>query len=155
MSYYFLRLTKGAVTQVDHNTYYAVYGYKWHLTSHGYAARSERCCGKKKMIYLHRHILGAKKGQQVDHINGDKLDNRKENLRIVSSSQNLQNKKYGGSSKFKGVHYRKDVKSWRVTIQVDGKTKHIGYFKDELEAAKAYDRVAKTIYGEGPWLNNV
>ena len=113
-----------------------------------------------KKEYLHRLLVNCPKGMVVDHINGNTLDNRKENLRICSKIENQYNqKKHKGNrhSKFKGVTYRKDLKSkpWEAFIYKDGKSKRLGYFKTEQLAAKAYNKAAKKAYGEFAKLNEV
>lgn len=90
----------------------------------------------------------------VDHINGDKLDNRRANLRLCTNAENLRNgKSRGGSSQYKGVCLHKQNKNWIATIMKDGKAKHIGCFDDELSAAKAYDKAAISMHGAFARLN--
>lgn len=76
----------------------------------------------------------------VDHINNDSLRNTRANLRIVSNRQNCQNKKYKGKSRFPGVSWDKYMKQWAARIRIKNKRIHLGYFKDEREAAKAYEK---------------
>jgi len=101
----------------------------------------------------HRVIWALVYGEQpieIDHINGVRSDNRIENLRGVSRSQNQQNKvaSLRKSSPYKGVHYSKQRKRWISKIKKNGKVKHIGSYGDEIAAAKAYDCVAYEQYGE-------
>lgn len=89
-------LTKGLVTIIDDEDFERVNKYKWHLLLRNtrrtsYATRSSEVGGTKKTVYLHRFILNASNGLQVDHINGNGLDNRKSNLRLVTHSENLRN----------------------------------------------------------------
>ena len=79
---------------------------------------------------MHREILHAKPGQDVDHKNGDGLDNRKSNLRLCSDSQNAMNRKIRADNKtgFKGVYWRKDRQACRAYIEVGGREIHLGYF---------------------------
>lgn len=88
----------------------------------------------------------------VDHINGNKLDNRKSNLRICTDAENARNssKKSGN---FKGVQWRSDKHKFRARIMDNGKEIFIGYFTNEIEAAKAYDTKAKELFGEFARLN--
>ena len=103
---------------------------------------------------MHGLIMPAPDGQFVDHINGNGLDNRRENLRLVTHQQNSFNQKHhGGSSKFKGVSIDRISGSWRAYITVDGKRKHLGRHGTEIDAAKAYDMAAKEFFGEYAKLN--
>lgn len=108
-----------------------------------------------KNIRLHRLIMNCPNGKQIDHINGNGLDNRKENLRICSQSENHQNRsKWGNtSSQYKGVHWHKIVKKWVAQIMINGKRKHLGYFDREREAAKAYNYMAIKHFGEYARIN--
>lgn len=90
------------------------------------------------------HVSGA---AFVDHINMNKLDNRVENLRWVTHSQNSQNKAASGKSSFHGVCWSKRCKKWAARIMKDGKSKHLGYFSNEEDAARAYDAAARILYG--------
>jgi hypothetical protein len=109
--------------------------------------------------YLHRVITGATKGMDVDHINGDRLDNRRSNLRVCSRSENMKNarKRSRCSSKYKGVTWVKSKKRWRAQItMVECKgSKHIGYFKSEIDAARAYNEAAKEYFGEFAKINDL
>lgn len=129
------------------------------VTSHGYV-RLVRYHGihdgkpKYTQRYLHRIVVGADEGQYVDHINGDKLDNRKENLRVCSNAQNSRNKKqYSGA--YKGVHFNKVSGNWIAQITVNYKCKHIGSFNTAEEAALAYNKAAKQFHGEFAFQNEV
>lgn len=103
---------------------------------------------------LHRLLMNTPKGMHTDHINRDKLDNRKSNLRICTASQNMMN---GTSSRvrhgatrtmYKGVSKQSNCKSYRAALQIKGKQIYIGSFKTQEEAAKAYDTKAKELFGE-------
>ena len=113
--------------------------------------------GKKEtLIYMHQDIIKVPKGMVVDHINHDGMDNRRTNLRAATRAQNLRNrKKYAksGSSKYKGVNWNKQHKKWLCRITFDNKTLHLGYFRTEIEAAKAYDEAAKKYHAEFACLN--
>ena len=101
---------------------------------------------------MHQLILKAPSGFCIDHINGNGLDNRKQNLRIATQSQNLANKPFF-KGKFKGVSFSKRNKILSKPWAVKVGRKHIGYFSTEEEAAMAYDKSAIEMYGEFAWLN--
>lgn len=111
---------------------------------------------KKKTVYIHRLMVETFKTEEmfpncrIDHIDRDRTNNNIDNLRVCSASQNARNaKKYlSGSSKYKGVSYRKDRGTWGCSIYRDGKRKRIGGFETQEEAAKAYDKMAILLDGE-------
>lgn len=111
-----------------------------------YAARSEG----KSTVLLHREVFQAPKGFQVDRVDGDGLNNRKENLRLVSSSENGRNRPAprNNTSGFKGVSFNKKRALWRADICVDQKQKTLGYFHTPEEAHMAYCRAAERLHGE-------
>jgi hypothetical protein len=105
-----------------------------------------------KLAAMHRLIMGARIGEYVDHINGNGLDNRRENLRIATPTQNNANQRQK-KTKFKGVIAKPGkflVRVWR-----SGKCFHGGTYRTEIEAAKAYNDLAVRIYGEFACLNNI
>lgn len=108
--------------------------------------------GKNKVTLIHREIMGVKSGDrlQVDHINGNPLDNRRANLRICTRSQNGMNrgKQANNTSGFKGVIWRPKERKWAARIGVDGKKIDLGYFQTKAEAAAAYDAASKRVHGE-------
>lgn len=101
----------------------------------------------------------APQGLVIDHINGNRLDNRKKNLRFVTMQQNCFNsaKKRAGrtSSRYKGVHHRKERNKWVAYISIKRKKTFLGSFNTEIEAARAYNEAAKREYGEYARLNNI
>lgn len=110
--------------------------------------------GRNVTCYLHRVIMNAPPGVQVDHINGDTLDNRRCNLRLCTHKENGHNRKLqGGTSKFKGVTWHKRDRKWQAGIRHNGKQIHLGYFNDDVEAARAYDRAARKYFGEFARVN--
>lgn len=137
---------------VSDKDYLFILKYKWHLSYYGYAACRES--EFSPMIYMHRLIMEAPTGMDVDHKNGNTLDNRRSNLRICTRQENLRNRhKIRGFSKFKGVRWHKQNRNWRAGIKVDSKDIHIGCFKSEILAAKAYNKAAKKYFGEYARLN--
>lgn len=131
-----------------------VSGLRWYLiNTRGYV--SGYVDGKP--LALHRFLLDTPKGLVTDHINHDKLDNRRSNLRICTQSQNLQNqrKQKHCSSKYKGVTFSKHANKWHVTIKHKYKLNHIGYYTSERNAAAAYNKAAKMYFGEYAYLNKL
>ena len=138
-------LGKNKYALVDDEWFDELNQYKWKLSKIGnYVTRSKY---KNNTLRLHRIISGAKGGEQVDHINRNKLDNRKENLRIVTNQQNSFNSGdyLTNTSGHKGVSWDKEKEKWEANICVDYKKKFLGYFSNKIDAAKAY-LAAKEIY---------
>lgn len=122
-----------------------------YVTGAGYAYMIK----DKKAVRVHRLIMDAQPGQEVDHINGNKLDNRRSNLRFVTRSENNRNvaTRRNKASRYKGVQ-REDSR-WRAMIQVNKKPIYLGCFNTEEEAALAYNRAALQYHGEYAWMNTV
>jgi len=151
-------LTKGKSAIVDFEDYEYLMQWKWHYASTGYAARCVNYkTGHSGKIWMHRSVTNAPESMQVDHKFGNRLDNRKANLRICTQSQNLRNRgsKTASISGFKGVYLDKKSGKWKSSIRPNGKYLHIGYFACHVEAAKAYNDAAVKHYGEFAWLNNI
>lgn len=143
-----LKLTQGKEAIVDAGFYDKLNEYKWHAKrvkcGNFYAVRRQRYQdGSRKIIYLHHLVAGFPlNGYVVDHISGDSLDNRKENLRIVTRRQNACNKKVvregNKSSKYLGVTWVKNRKMWKAQIRIGNKQLFIGNFTNECDAFNAY-----------------
>ncbi len=105
--------------------------------------------GKQHSVSMHRVLTGMSR-LEVDHINGNGLDNRRANLRLASRGQNAQNAKIHRptQSPYRGVIFNKAAKKWCASINVNGKRKHLGSFKTEIEAAVAYDKASLEFHGE-------
>lgn len=173
-----IQLANGkGVVLVDDADFELVSPYRWALGSHGYAtAYVKGSCRKvdgkyrTQQVLMHRLIAGAPKGKQVDHVNHNKLDNRRANLRLASSSENMMNRasnlRPGFSSKYRGVNHR-GGKARSTTLRNDRgyeyamskpwaafyKGKYAGIFETEREAALAYDFAAWQDLGRNAQLN--
>lgn len=141
---------------VDDRDYDWLSQYRWLRQKNGYARRLEWEDGKQKSFLMHREILGAPKGVLVDHINLDKKDNRRANLRLANWQQNSANRpKQNGSyrSKFKGV--TRKAFPWGASITVENKSISLGWYSTEEEAALAYNEAALKYFGDFALLNKV
>jgi len=145
-------LTQGKVAFIDDEDYELVSQYKWCAVKDGntyYAAtNTSRKNPPRKHIKMHRLILGAKKGQLIDHVNFNGLDNRKENIRFATIGENNHRQTNSrGKSKYFGVCWNKQNNKWVSRIRYNGERLYLGYFSNEVEAAKAYDSSAKNLFG--------
>jgi hypothetical protein len=151
-----INLTQGKVAIVDDKDFDKVKNLKW-FHHFGYAKRNFFINKKWVIISMHRLILGLGRGdvRQVDHINGNGLDNRRKNLRLCTNSQNQMNKIVNNKYGYKGIFKTNRPKKWGVRIYKNKKRFTIGYFYEKIEAAKAYNEAAKKYYGEYACLNKV
>ena len=146
-----INLTKGHKTIVDDDDYEWLSKNKWCFHSKGYAHRRASIYeGKTGIIYMHREIAKPKTGEQTDHINGDKLDNRRENLRSCNNSQNQINQKIDrtNTTGFKGVFVHKPSGKFCAMIQKDKKRKYLGLFLTREAASSAYQSACVSLFGE-------
>lgn len=131
--------------------------YKWYLMANGSVVRYQYLRKEKtsrgwrsryKLHQVHRHIMQPPKYMVVDHINHDRLDNRRDNLRVCTRLQNQQNMLKGklNTSGYKGV--RRNGSGWVAEIKDNKKYKYLGIFQDIREAARAYDKASKELHGE-------
>lgn len=152
-----LQLSNNKYTTVDDEDYRLFGSWKWYVNSDGYAMRHipKRFSNTRKLIGLHRLILWAPEGMQVDHIDGDRLNNRRSNLRVVTLQQNVRNRKrnINSSSKYKGVSRHGQSPKWRARIRLNGKGFYLGLFDTEEEAALAYNTAAVRLHAEAASLN--
>lgn len=149
-----IQMSSGHIVLISDVDFDRVSTVRWHLCN-GYAIR--RVCGVQQL--MHRFILSAPDGVTVDHINGNPLDNRRENLRLCTQAQNSKNNKghRDRKSKYKGVSVnRAQHPSWCARLGFDTKNKGgitVGYFSTEEAAARAYDRAAHEADPEFSRLN--
>ena len=147
-------LTQGALALVDDADYAALTQMgNWCLSNRGYAVHYTRIDGQRKVLFMHRVIMAAPPQLQVDHINRDRLDNRRANLRFATRSQNQANKglQRNNSSRFKGVSWNKG--RWEARIRYNGARLYLGRFDDPVLAARAYDALSRYLYADFAGLN--
>ena len=145
-------LTRGLFARVDIADALRVMERRWCAVSKKqtfYAVRA-LCDGGRSTLSMHRFLLNAPVGVQVDHIDGNGLNNSRVNLRFATNAMNSANrmKRPGTTSRYKGVHWNKQYGKWRAEITVNWKHLHIGTFDDEIAAACAYDAAARQHFGE-------
>lgn len=151
-------LTNNQVAIVDEEDYEDMIKHNWcaawdnHTKSY-YALRTKVSNGRKT-VRMHREIMNTPKNMETDHINHDTLDNRKQNLRIVTCSQNHMNQRLKPcTSKYKGVSLDEKAKKWKAQINFKGKNRHLRYLDEEEDAAIYYDVAAQLFFGEHAYLN--
>jgi len=155
-----IALTRGKITTVDANRYADLLQWKWHArldrtTGNYYACRTEQRNNVQVAIPMHRYLLGLSEGEIGDHINGDTLDNRLENLRKATVEQSAQNKRIrkSNTSGFIGVVFCKRTNKWRGQVEHNGRNNSAGFFDRREDAARARDRKAIELFGDFAVLN--
>jgi len=149
-----LILTQGKVAIVDIEDMPRVAGYKWSALRTKNGRWYAKARDGSRWIYLHRVIMGAPDELDVDHKDHDGLNNRRDNLRLATRTQNLGNQRRRRSkNKFKGYTAHPTPGRWIAQIRFKGKHVYIGAFSSEREAAEAYDRKALELYGEFAAIN--
>ena len=130
-------LTQGKVTFVDDDIYEWVSLQVWYYGNNGYATRDHKQNKQRISILLHRLIMNAPEDKEVDHIDGNTLNNNKNNLRWVTITENSMNAKISNTntSGVKGVCFNKNNNKWIARININGIRVHLGYF-ETLEGAK-------------------
>ena len=159
-------LTQGKEALVDDCDYDYLMQWKWHFvrTAHsrtGYAASKQRTGRKQHAVYMHR-LVAEQNGlptasKQIDHADGDGLNNSRSNLRLATTSQNQANlrRRRDNTSGFKGVSWSRRAGKFQACIMVAGHQHHLRYFDDPRDAARAYNEAAMKHFGEFACLNPV
>jgi len=155
-----IELTQGKVALVSDNKYEYLNRWKWcAVFKRGkWRAMRKQWFPTIKTIYMHRAIMNITDPKiLIDHKDGNGLNNCKSNLRIVTTAQNSMNAKKAAnkSSIYKGVCFHKREKKWYAYIRKNYKLISLGYFNEEIEAAKAYNEKAKELFGEFANLNAI
>ena len=158
-------LTQGKTAIVDEADFEWLSQWKWYFwkgrNGNGYAIRKDNLgivdgIRKWDIFRMHRVIMSAPSNMQVDHINVNPLDNRRENLRLCTHRENTYNKKKSrGSSKYKGVSWKRDNNKWQAAIRCGLETHYLGLFSSQESAAAAYNEAAIKYFGEFAGLNEV
>lgn len=151
-----LRLSNSKLlVTVDDEDLEKVIPYIWCFNRQNHTIYIQANIGNNKTIEIHQLILEYKEGFVIDHKNHNRLDNRKENLRYATKSQDLANRRLqlNNKSGYKGVSWIERDKRWQATIQINGISKYIGFYKTKEEAALAYNKRATSLFGEFAYLN--
>lgn len=152
-----LPITQGEVCLIDLQDLVRLAGKPCSLAGRGKHRKYVQFAGPKGTpILLHRFIMRAPKGVEVHHINGNGLDNRRANLRLVTRQQNaagFQRKRSGSKSRFRGVTWWERDQNWMARIVVNYREIYLGYFDLEEDAARAYNAAAKEHFGDFAHLN--
>jgi hypothetical protein len=150
-----IKLTWGKYAIVDPDDYQRLSKYNWCAVKRTRTWYAYTFTIDGKPLLMHRLVANAPKRMVVDHINHNGLDNRRTNLRLCTHQQNQRHRrpKRGCSSKYKGVSWSKTRMKFRAMICLNAKRIHLGYFVSEIDAAKAYDKKARELFGEFAYLN--
>lgn len=148
-----ITLTQGKNALVDDSDFAALSAYKWCFGCGGYACRKEN----GKIILMHRQVLSAPTGLEVDHISRDKLDNQRLNLRLCTRSQNAMNSSgyLRTNTGLRGIYWMASRQRFRVTVRKDGRRITFGYFHTAAEAAAAYNAESARLHGPFAFQNRL
>lgn len=146
-------LSNGKYSLVDEEDYDLLMQHKWHYSNSGYASKRF----SKKTVSIHRFVMDkylTADNLVIDHINRNRLDNRKSNLRVCTTQQNCWYRKTKAKSGYRGVYWHNRSNLWYSQIRdKDSKKIHIGMFNNVVDAAKAYDVYSKKLHGDFAVLN--
>ena len=151
-----IKLTTGQCAIVDGKDFEWLNQWKWYAVKtkyQFYAGRTLILVGEQTMQFMHRLILSAEKGEEVDHINRNSLDNRRENIKICTRSENNRNRQVFGTSKYRGVCWNKGSKKWASYLVTEYEKFYLGLFKEEKDASDAFNKKYKEIHGKMPPKN--
>lgn len=153
-----LKLTTGQITYVDDDVYEEVSKFNWRLDpTNKHVVRTIGPKNKRRSLRLHRFVIKAQTGQLVDHIDGNTLNNTRDNLRFADKSTNGMNrdKQINNTSGYKGVTFHKQMNKWHAQLCCKGKQYSLGLFELAIDAAKAYNEAALLHFGEFARLNKI
>jgi hypothetical protein len=157
-----ISLSKGLEVLVDNKDFKGLSKFSWHSQKNKntyYAVTKPwvKGTGKCKTIYMHRFLTEAEKGMVVDHIDGNGLNNQRDNLRVCTQTQNMMNrgKQLNNSSGYKGVVKHPLCNKWMTRIKVGSKHIYLGLYMTKEEAAQVYNDAAINYYGEYATLNSI
>jgi hypothetical protein len=155
-----IQLTQGKVAIVDDEDFEYLNQFKWHaskLSGKFYARRYIKLSNPNIKILMHRDVMKPEKAFVIDHIDGNTLNNQKNNLRICTHAQNMRNSKINinNTSGFKGVYWHKITSKWMAYICFNNKRIHLGVFHVLKDAARAYNDAALKYHGEFANLNKI
>jgi len=148
----YVPLTRGCEAIIDATDASKVAGLNWMARPSvytSYAYRTDYSGPKKRFIHMHRVIMGDQCDAEIDHIDGDGLNNRRDNLRVATGSQNNCNMRTrkDNTSGFKGVSWRKSCMKWRAYISLSGEQMHLGYYETPEDAHAAYTEASLNFHG--------
>jgi len=153
-----IKLRTGEICLIDKEDYAVINQHKWYIEGWGYARRNKKFVNgvpDSESLRMHRFLLKPPVGVSIDHINGNKLDNRKSNLRLCTVAQNNFGRgiKKDNTSGCKGVHFNKPTGKWMARISANGKRKYLGLFETKELAYSSYKKASKELHGDFANLN--